>query len=279
MKRQPTTCGSSPWQQVESPLGWRGVAPVWPTWFMWVMKFSTAWFSPLWSTSDLLLPSEASADAQEAKNQCLRFGGMSLSIGLLLRPSRAGHEQQSSHPGESSARPASERARRSPWCAVPADATAMVSTCTVPAAPPTPRAFPPPAAETTDAFPAAARPPRAGDRTSACLQRLAFCHSRDVRIAQSRPAGTPRPASREQSASSREPAPASPPPRGTAPRRPPRRWRNAPAQMPRPPRRARARAVPATGRRRGFRSALPQCQSSAKPQRACNLHARRHRLQ
>ena len=35
MNRQPTTCGSSPWQQVASPFGWRGVAPVWPTWFRW----------------------------------------------------------------------------------------------------------------------------------------------------------------------------------------------------------------------------------------------------
>ena len=38
MKRQPTTWGSSPWQHVDKPLGWRGVAPVWPTWFRWVMK-------------------------------------------------------------------------------------------------------------------------------------------------------------------------------------------------------------------------------------------------
>ena len=42
MKRQPTTWGSSPWQHVDKPLGWRGVDPVWPTWFRWVMKPSTA---------------------------------------------------------------------------------------------------------------------------------------------------------------------------------------------------------------------------------------------
>ena len=42
MKRQPTTCGSSPWQQVESPLRCLGVDPVWPTWFMWVMKEMTS---------------------------------------------------------------------------------------------------------------------------------------------------------------------------------------------------------------------------------------------
>src|ERR1017187_1936033 len=60
-KRQPTTCGSSPWQQVDRPLGCRGVAPVWPIWFRCVMNGRTASPSPLESTSDLLPPSEAFA--------------------------------------------------------------------------------------------------------------------------------------------------------------------------------------------------------------------------
>ena len=94
MKRQPTVCGSSPWQHVESPLGCRGVAPVWPTWLRWERNDNTACPSPLWSTSDLLLPSEARLSLEKTANQFFRLRRVCLAVGLFLGPTGAGHEQQ-----------------------------------------------------------------------------------------------------------------------------------------------------------------------------------------
>ena len=74
-------------------LGWRGVEPVCPIWFMWVRKGSTGSPSPPWSTSDLLLPSDAPASAQEAENQLASFGDMHLAVGLLFGPSGAGDKE------------------------------------------------------------------------------------------------------------------------------------------------------------------------------------------
>ena len=93
MKRQPTACGSSPWQQVERPLGCRGVDPVWPIWFMCVMKRRTGSPSPLRSTSDLLPPSEAFAARRKPRISARprRRAGRHRAV---LGPPGAGDKQQ-----------------------------------------------------------------------------------------------------------------------------------------------------------------------------------------
>ena len=58
------------------------------------MNCSTAWPSPLRSTSDLLPPSEACAARRKPRIRLLGFLHVGGAIGLLLGPARARDEQQ-----------------------------------------------------------------------------------------------------------------------------------------------------------------------------------------
>ncbi len=94
MKRQPTTCGSSPWQQVERPLAWRGVAPVWPIWFRCVRKGRTELAFAALVDQRFAAAQRCAGGAQEAENQLAGLGDVDLAVGLLLGPAGAGDEEQ-----------------------------------------------------------------------------------------------------------------------------------------------------------------------------------------
>ncbi len=92
MNRQPTTCGSSPWQHVDKPLAWRGVARSGR-----LADLIHVGQEGKHGLSVVALIDERFAAAQrstggieEAENERTGLSCVHLSIGLLLGPSRAG---------------------------------------------------------------------------------------------------------------------------------------------------------------------------------------------
>ena len=93
-KRQPTTWGSSPWQQVESPLGWRGVEPVWPIWFRCVMKRQDRLAFAAEIDQGLAAAERGFRGVEEAEDQGFGFGSVDRSVGLFFGPAGAGDEEE-----------------------------------------------------------------------------------------------------------------------------------------------------------------------------------------
>jgi len=124
MKRQPTTCGPSPWQQVESPLAWRRRRSSLPNLVHVRQKGSTDCSSPgpsaFWSASDLLLPNDAPLRRRNAKNQFSGLGHMDLPVGLLLS-SRPRDKEQPRVSGDRLSIAQSASASLQPLCAQQAE--------------------------------------------------------------------------------------------------------------------------------------------------------------